>query len=66
MPFGLHSYDLIIVAVVALLVFGPKRLPQMGSSVGKTIQEFRKTMTGRDEHTSETPALPAAKSEPIE
>lgn len=33
--------ELIIIAVVALLIFGPKRLPQMGKAVGDTIREFR-------------------------
>lgn len=42
MPFGLHLPELIIVLVVALLVFGPKKLPEMGSAIGKSIKEFRK------------------------
>lgn len=44
MPFGLHLPELIIVLVVALLVFGPKKLPEMGSAIGKSIKEFRKGM----------------------
>jgi len=35
--------ELIIVLAIALLIVGPKRLPEMGSAVGKTIREFRKT-----------------------
>ncbi|HTI13137.1 MAG TPA: twin-arginine translocase TatA/TatE family subunit [Dictyobacter sp.] len=42
--FGLHPVDLIVVLVVALLIFGPKKLPEMGSSIGKSIKEFRKGM----------------------
>ncbi len=42
--FGFHGPELIIVLVVALLIFGPKRLPEMGSSIGKSIKEFRKGM----------------------
>jgi len=34
--------ELIIVLVVALLIFGPKKLPEMGSAIGKSIKEFRK------------------------
>lgn len=45
MPFGVHGPDLVIVLVIALLIFGPKKLPQMGASVGKTIQEFKKGMS---------------------
>lgn len=44
MPFGLHLPELIIVLAVALLVFGPKKLPEMGSAIGKSIKEFRKGM----------------------
>jgi sec-independent protein translocase protein TatA len=39
---GGHLYELIIVLIIALVVFGPKRLPELGSSLGKGIREFRK------------------------
>jgi TatA/E family protein of Tat protein translocase len=42
MPFNIGPVELIIVLVIALLVLGPRRLPEMGSAVGKTIREFRK------------------------
>ncbi len=41
---GFHTPELIIVLVVALLIFGPKKLPEMGSAIGKSIKEFRKGM----------------------
>jgi TatA/E family protein of Tat protein translocase len=41
---GFHWPELIIILVVALLIFGPKRLPEMGSSIGNSIKEFRKGM----------------------
>jgi sec-independent protein translocase protein TatA len=41
---GLHPLDLVIVLVIALLIFGPKKLPEMGSAIGKSIKEFRKGM----------------------
>jgi len=44
MPFGLHLPELVIVLAVALLIFGPKKLPEMGSAIGKSIKEFRKGM----------------------
>lgn len=37
-----HLWELIIVLVIALVIFGPKRLPELGSSLGKGIREFRK------------------------
>jgi sec-independent protein translocase protein TatA len=41
MPFGLQPLHLIIIVVVALLIFGPKRLPEIGRYIGKTLTEFR-------------------------
>ena len=35
--------ELILVFVIALLVFGPKKLPEIGRSVGKALREFKKT-----------------------
>jgi sec-independent protein translocase protein TatA len=44
MPLIGHLPELIIVMLLALLIFGPKRLPEMGNAVGKTIKEFQKSM----------------------
>ena len=41
--FGGHLPELIVILVAALVIFGPKRLPDIGSSLGKTIKEFRKS-----------------------
>lgn len=35
--------ELILIFVIALLVFGPKKLPEIGRSVGKALREFKKT-----------------------
>ena len=40
---------LIIILVVALLVFGPKRLPEIGRSLGRGMREFKDSVTGHDE-----------------
>ena len=42
MPFGLQPLDLIVIVVVALVIFGPKRLPQLGRWLGKTFSALRK------------------------
>ena len=42
---GFHWPELFIIAVVALLIFGPKRLPEMGSAIGKTYKEFKKSLS---------------------
>ena len=42
MPFGLQPIHLVVIVVVALLIFGPKRLPQIGRWIARTFSEFRK------------------------
>jgi sec-independent protein translocase protein TatA len=42
---GFHWAELVIVTLVALLIFGPKRLPQMGSAIGKSYREFKKSLS---------------------
>ena len=39
--FGLGMPELILILVIALVVFGPAKLPEMGASIGKAIREFR-------------------------
>lgn len=41
MPFGLQPLHLLAILVVALLLFGPSRLPEIGRALGKTIREFQ-------------------------
>jgi sec-independent protein translocase protein TatA len=45
MPFNLGPLEMIFVMVVLLLLFGAKRLPELGSGLGKGIREFKKSMT---------------------
>jgi sec-independent protein translocase protein TatA len=40
--FGLGGPEIVIILVVALLLFGPRRLPEMGRSIGQAIREFQK------------------------
>ncbi len=41
MPLGIQPIHIVIIVVVALLIFGPKRLPEMGRSIGNAVNEFR-------------------------
>ena len=52
--FGLGVQELLIILAILLLIFGPKKLPQLGSAVGRTIRGFRKGMneTGEEDTTT--------------
>ncbi|MFT3864411.1 MAG: twin-arginine translocase TatA/TatE family subunit [Solirubrobacterales bacterium] len=49
-----------IVLVIALLVFGPKRLPELGNSLGKGIRDFGKGIKGEETVAAVEPAAPEA------
>ena len=49
MPFGVSLPELIILLLVLLLVFGAKRLPEMGRSLGKGMREFKDSVSGKDD-----------------
>jgi len=61
MPFNIGPLELIIVLVIALLVLGPGKLPEVGSALGKSIREFRKAATDVQDATRlDAPSEPAA------
>ena len=68
MPFGIGIWELLILLIVLLLVFGAKRLPEMGRSLGKGMREFKEGVSGVEDSVKSTPAppaeLPSAPSEP--
>jgi sec-independent protein translocase protein TatA len=72
--FGLSPWELLIVFLAILLLFGARRLPEIGSSLGKGIREFkdsirevegdvRREITGDNGKTQETPQREATKTE---
>jgi len=46
MPFNVGPGELIIVLVIALIVLGPKRLPEVGRSIGHGMREFKDSISG--------------------
>ena len=70
MPFdGFHPLNLIVILVIALLIFGPKKLPEMGKAIGQSIQMFRKGMNEltnpKTEDVPEETYLPAKTPEAL-
>jgi sec-independent protein translocase protein TatA len=62
MPFGIGIWELLILLLVLLLVFGPKRLPEMGRQLGKGMREFKDSVSGNndDDVVDEVAELPPA------
>jgi sec-independent protein translocase protein TatA len=56
---------LAIVLIIALVVFGPKRLPELGKSVGRGIREFKSSISGENDDDDDEPQ-PQAKIEPAQ
>ena len=54
--------DLLVVLVIVLLIFGPKRLPQLGKQLGSGLREFKDSITGdsKDDQASERPEITQA------
>jgi sec-independent protein translocase protein TatA len=60
--------ELAIVLIIALVIFGPKRLPELGRSVGKGIREFRSSVSGKDDDDESKPEIESGSNpaEPVE
>ena len=54
--FGLGVPELMVILVIALVVFGPSKLPQIGSGLGKAIRDFKKGVTGAEEDEADKEA----------
>jgi sec-independent protein translocase protein TatA len=64
MPFGIAWWEILLILLLVLLVFGPKRLPEMGRSLGKGFREFKESITGqdKDDEKDERAELPPAQA----
>ena len=60
MPFNIGPFELLLVLILALLVLGPGKLPEVGNALGKTIREFRKASTEVEEAVRVEPATAAS------
>jgi sec-independent protein translocase protein TatA len=56
-------FELAIVLIIALIVFGPKRLPELGKSLGRGIREFKGSISGEHDDDDDEPKPPPPPAE---
>lgn len=61
---NLGTFEILMILVVVLLVFGAKRLPEIGSSIGKGIREFKRSISEVDTAVNSSIAAPP-QSQPL-
>lgn len=49
MPMGIGPMEIVIVAIIALIVLGPKKLPDAGRSLGRGLKEFKGALSSKDD-----------------
>jgi sec-independent protein translocase protein TatA len=52
--FGLGTSEILLIAGAGILLFGARRLPEIGSALGRGFRNFKKTLEGREEESSES------------
>ena len=57
MPFGVGATELIILLVIVLIIFGPKKLPQLGRSLGGGLREFKSSVSGKGGDDDDEPEV---------
>lgn len=62
--FNLGLPELLVIAAAALLVFGPKRLPELAKGLGKGIRDFKKALEGGNDEEETKKDLPATDETP--
>ncbi|MEA2251257.1 MAG: sec-independent protein translocase protein TatA [Solirubrobacteraceae bacterium] len=55
--------ELIVILVIALIVLGPKKLPEVGRSIGKGMREFKDSLAGEPDRRDDDDERPALKTE---
>ena len=60
MPFKLGPWEIALILVIILIVFGVGRLPQVGNAIGKSIRSFKKAQAGEEEEEQKKKETAAA------
>ena len=63
MPFS--GWEIVVVLVIVLIIFGPKRLPDLGRSLGSGMREFKDSVTGNNKDDEKQIDPPDSKRDPV-
>lgn len=63
---ALTPVTIVVICIVALIIFGPKKLPEFGKAMGTTLREFKKATKGLADEFEDDPKIEAKKSNIIE
>ncbi|MDI1764917.1 twin-arginine translocase TatA/TatE family subunit [Staphylococcus aureus] len=53
---GIGPTSLVVISIIALIIFGPKKLPQFGRAIGSTLKEFKSATEDLDKESHDTPS----------
>ncbi len=56
--------EIVVILIIVLVIFGPKRLPDLGRSLGTGMREFKDSITGKDKEREEIEAVKATAEKP--
>jgi sec-independent protein translocase protein TatA len=65
MPSWIGLPELLILLVIVLLIFGPKKLPEMGRSLGRGMREFKDSVTGKNDDEKQLEEPGSAQAAPV-
>ena len=57
--------EIVIILVIVLIIFGPKRLPDLGRSLGRGMREFKDSISGKDDDDFAVRSLPPADEQTV-
>ena len=63
MPFS--GWEIVVVLVIVLIIFGPKRLPDLGRSLGSGMREFKDSVTGNNKDDEKQIDSPDSRRDPV-
>ena len=61
MVFNIGFWEVLIILIIVLILFGPKRLPELARALGESVNEFKKAMAGEPEKTKKKATRKKAK-----